>query len=249
MKKSKQFLDQPICWGTWISTGSPVVAELASQYPFDWLLIDFEHGAVSDATLPEILRGISHHPRLSVIIRVPDFQPSLIARALDWGADGIMLPHVRSAQDAARCVAAMRYPPRGKRGYSSSVRAYGYGVAPPTVPSDIQPLLFTQIEDLEGVNQAQAIAAVDGVDVLFVGPADLKMALEASDAEEKPTYGDALQRVSDAANAYGKRSGILVRDQGSLPQLLACGYTCIAIDSDIAILRAGYERLISARRS
>ncbi|WP_325637724.1 aldolase/citrate lyase family protein [Parapedobacter sp.] len=86
-------------------------------------------------------------------------------------------------------------------------------------------MLFAQIEDLEGINQAQAIAAVDGVDVLFVGPADLKMALEASDAEEKPTYGDALQRVSDAANAHGKRSGILVRDQGSLPQLLACGYT------------------------
>jgi len=229
--------------GTWISTGSPVVAELASQYAFDWILIDFEHGATSDASMPEILRSVSHRPP-AVIVRVPELLPSLIARALDWGADGIMLPHVRSAQEAAQCVQAMRYPPDGCRGYSSSVRAYGYGTVPPADPAKVHPLLFAQIEDLAGVNQSEAIATVNGVDVLFVGPADLKLALANETVPEKPTFDDALHRVAAAAAKHGKRAGILLRDHLQVDTLRTLGYSCIAVDSDLALLRQGYERLI-----
>ncbi len=230
-------------WGSWISTDSPVVAEIAGQYPFDWLLIDFEHGAASEAVLPEIVRGISHCGA-AIIIRVPELLPGMIARVLDWGADGIMLPHVRSAEEAASCVAAMRYPPYGTRGYSSSVRAYGYGTVPPVVPSDVRPLFFAQIEDLKGVEHAEAIAAVDGVDVLFVGPADLKLGLSTIDSKNKPTYEQALKRVVNAAKNHGKRPGILVRDHQDISVLRESGFSCMAIDSDIAILRKGYERIM-----
>jgi 2-keto-3-deoxy-L-rhamnonate aldolase RhmA len=230
--------------GTWISTGSPVVAEIACQYPIDWILLDFEHGATSTATLPEILRGIVHlNP--AAIVRVPEFSPSLIARALDWGGDGIMLPHVRSAVEAARCVQAMRYPPAGIRGYSSSVRAYGYGTTTPTDLSTIRPRLFAQIEDADGVFAAEAIAAVDGVDVLFVGPADLKLALATAAAPQQFTFEDALRQVADAAAAHGKQAGILLRDHTQIQPMKSLGYTCIAVDSDIALLRQGYERLLA----
>lgn len=229
--------------GTWITTGSPIVAEIASQYPFDWLLIDFEHGAASEAALSDILRGISH--RLpATIVRVPELNASLISRTLDWGADGIMLPHVRSAEEAANCVAAMRYPPHGNRGYSSSVRAYGYGRTPPVSPSDVRPLFFAQIEDMAGVEQVEAIAAVNGVDVLFVGPADLKLSLETADAEEKMTYEAAMQRIKAAANANKKRAGILTRDHHSVLQLFESGFSCLAVNSDVAILRSGYEQVL-----
>jgi len=233
--------------GTWISSGSPVVAELASQYPFDWILIDFEHGAASDASIPEMLRGASPG-QPAVIVRVPELQPSLIARALDWGADGIMLPHVRSAQEARQCVQAMHYPPHGYRGYSSSVRAYGYGTAAPADPAKVQPLLFAQIEDLAGVNDSEAIAAIAGVDVLFVGPADLKLALANETMPEKPTFDDAVRTVAAAAAMHGKRAGILLRDHTQVQPMHSLGYSCIAVDSDIALLRQGYEQLIGKFR-
>lgn len=229
-------------FGTWISTGSPVVAELATQYPFDWILIDLEHGATTEASLPDILRAVSHRSP-AIIIRIPELSPSLINRALDWGADGIMLPHVRSASEAAHCVQAMHYPPVGTRGYSSSVRAYGYGTTPPTDPLTIRPLLFAQIEDTAGVVDADAIAAVDGVDVLFVGPADLKLALSADTTPQQLTFEEALHQVASAAKAHGKRAGILLRDHAHVRLMQSQGYTCIAVDSDLALLRQGYERL------
>ncbi|WP_353130274.1 HpcH/HpaI aldolase family protein [Parapedobacter pyrenivorans] len=241
--KETSIRQSPFSLGTWVSTGSPVVAELATQYPLDWLLLDFEHGNTSEATLPEILRGISHRTA-SIIVRIPEFSPSAIGRALDWGADGIMMPHVRTADEAIRCVQAMRYPPTGHRGYSSSVRSYGYGTTPPGDLATVNPLFFAQIEDLSGIDNIDAIAAVDGVDVLFVGPADLKLALAAAVKPNKPTFEDALQQVAAAATKQGKQAGILLRDHAQLPVMRSLGYSCIAVDSDIALLRQGYERLM-----
>lgn len=241
--KQTTIRDDDFSLGTWVSTGSPVVAELACQFPFDWLLIDFEHGAASPAVLPEILRGVSHC-KPAVIVRLPAMNAADIAHVLDWGADGIMLPHVRSAEEAKACVAAMYYPPNGSRGYSSSVRAYGYGTDVPTDPTTVKPLFFAQIEDLAGVERADEIATVEGVDVLFLGPADLKLALATEKAPDKPDMETAINRVVAAANQHGKRAGILVRDHQTIGQLQQTGFSCLAVDSDIAILKEGY-RLIS----
>ncbi len=240
--KTDEFRRKPMTTGTWISSGSPVIAEMAARYPFDWLLLDFEHGGAPEAALPDLLRATTHQ-RPAIVVRVPALDPILISRALDWGADGIMIPHVHSAKEAVLCVAATRYPPHGSRGYSSSVRTYGYGINPPADPSLVQPLVFAQIEDEEGVRNSYAVAAVSGIDVLFVGPADLRLALAGNQATNTMTFEAAIRQVANAAVTHRKQAGILIRDYNQIGTLKKAGFSCLAIDSDIGILRAGYKRL------
>ena len=231
--------------GTWLSLGSPVVAELAALSGFDWLLFDLEHGAGSEASLLANLQAIRGTPALP-IVRVGAPHPDLILHALDWGAAGIMVPHIESADQARACLQAMHYPPRGRRGLSRSARAHDYGLRPTdAVPP---PLLFAQIESLAGIEHVDAIAAVEGVDVLFVGPADLGYDLSAHGNGHAPPFADCLARVVTAARAAGKHPGILSRDSADLPSLVAQGFTHIALDSDVAILRQRYRHLLQHAR-
>lgn len=246
MNKTDVFRQSPYCTGSFLSTGSVVVTEIAAQFPFKWLLLDMEHGGVTEDSLADHLRLFTNKD-IASIVRVPSIDPVLIGKVLDAGTDGIMVPHVMSAEQIEACVKAMYYYPRGNRGFSSSTRQYAYGL---NIPDDIsdnnKPLLFAQIEDVEGVLNAKAIAAVKEVDVLFVGPADLKLALKYS-APAGLSYERALELVAEAASAHNKKAGILVRDRKILGQIKQQGYSCIAIDSDIAILRAGYQSIIMAQ--
>jgi 2-dehydro-3-deoxyglucarate aldolase/4-hydroxy-2-oxoheptanedioate aldolase len=233
--------------GTWLSLGSPVIAEVAGLCGFDWLLIDLEHGAVGESALFQTLQAL-RGSRSAVIVRVGAPHPDLIQRALDWGADGIMVPHVDTPEAARAAVRATRFPPHGTRGFSRSVRALDYGCAPAGVGSSPacgadSPLLLAQIESAEAVANAPAIAAVDGVDALFVGPADLTFDLKAS--ASPLTYEECLRTVADAARAAGKQAGLLNRKEEDVPALLAQGYTIQAVDSDLAILRRRYQDLVA----
>ncbi len=230
--------------GSWLSIGSPVIAELAGECGFNWVLIDLEHGCGGEAALLgqlQSLRGTG----TAAIVRVGAPQSDLIGRVLDWGADGIMVPHVSNAEEAEACVRAMRYPPEGGRGVSRSVRAYGYGLRPPVAGVVVQPLLFAQIESAEAVENARAIAAVEGVDVLFVGPADLRYDLEAHPAQGARDFDACLREVATAANVAGKQCGILLRNAGEVAKVRGLGFTQIAIDSDLGILRAGYQKIVA----
>ncbi len=225
--------------GTWLSSGSPSVAELAARCGFDWLLFDLEHGCLSEADLLSNLRAISGQSTAAVV-RVPTHEAGLIGRVLDWGADAIMVPHVECAAEAESLVRAMRYAPAGDRGFSRSVRTYGYGLETPETSA--RPMLFVQIESIKGIENVDTIASVDGVDVLFVGPADLRLSL--SNDPAAPSYEDALARVIQAAKANARHAGILVRDPGDTGHLLKQGFNKIAVDSDIAILRSGFLSIV-----
>lgn len=154
--------------GTWISLGSPIVTEVISMMQFDWLLFDLEHGFMQEHDiLPNLMAVKSSGTK--VIVRVSEFRSGLIARLLDWGVAGIMMPHVSSSEEAARVVGAMRYPPFGKRGFSSSSRSFGYGEnAPRNITEWEPPLFIAQIENYEGVQNANSIAATEGVDMLLL---------------------------------------------------------------------------------
>lgn len=238
-------VNNQIILGSWISSGSPVITELAVEAGFHWLLIDLEHGSGTEANVLNQLRAFRGSPTLP-IVRVGAMYADLIGRLLDWGAAGIMVPHVNSAAQARVCVEAMRYPPLGIRGLSRSVRAYGYGFKPFQENDAVKrPLLVAQIETAQAVLNAEEIAAVDGVDVLFVGPADLKYDLENRPQHGLPDYAECLHRVVEAANNTGKAAGLLVRNVNDLDALVKAGFQWIAIESDLGILRNHYQEFLS----
>ena len=230
--------------GTFLSLGSPTVAEVCGRYPFDWILIDCEHGAgASEDALFRTLQAMGQ-TQAKKIVRLGEPSHAQIQHALDWGADGLMIPHVDTPEVARRALDSMLYPPAGRRGYSRSVRAFGYGTALPETPP--RPVLFAQVETAEAVENADAIAAVEGVDVLFVGPADLQFDLKARNSSL--AFEDCLARVASAAKAAGKAAGILTRDDSQVAPRLAMGYTHQAVDSDLGILRRRYAELVAIKQ-
>ena len=232
--------------GTWLSSGSPAIAELAALCGFDWLLLDLEHGCEPEASLPGLLRALGGRS-IKPIVRVGAFYPDQIARVLDWGAKGIMVPHVESAEMASEIVRAAYYAPRGRRGLSRTVRTHGYGLTFST-DADAAPRLMVQIESVEGVKNVEAIAAVDGVDVLFVGPADLRHDLEHHPEWNVADFDACLAAVVNATLKYGKAAGILCRDVETITKFAAQGFTEIAVESDLSILRQAYQKILADGR-
>jgi 2-keto-3-deoxy-L-rhamnonate aldolase RhmA len=231
--------------GTWISTGSAVVAELAALCGLDWLLFDLEHGCESEAMVPGQLRAL-RGTAAQGIVRVGAPHADQIGRVLDWGAAGVMVPHVESAAAADAMVRAAHHAPRGHRGFARTVRACDYGLRP--AEDKARPLIYAQIETVVGVQACAEIAAVDGVDVLFVGPADLQHDLRRLGAEAPLDYDACLEIVAKVAGAAGKAAGILLRETGDLPRYHALGYSHIAVDSDLSILRKAWTDSVTAAR-
>lgn len=225
--------------------GSPAVAELAAESGFDWVLINLEHGCESDGGLAHQLRAV-RGSQARAIVRIGAPHSDLILCVLDWGADGIMVPHVNSAVEADAVVQAAHYRPRGHRGFSRPVRAHGYGLRPPGKKS-AAPLIMAQIESAVGVAHASEIARVEGVDVLFVGPADLQSDLKHQSGSALD-YAACLRLVVAAAQAAGKAAGIPVRELTDLKAHIDLGFTHVAMDSDLSILRNVYRQMLSAAR-
>lgn len=230
--------------GTWLSIGSPVVAELAGACGFDWVLLDLEHGCESEAALPNQLRAL-RGSTTRAIVRVGAPHTDLISRVLDWGAHGIMVPQVNSAEEAETIVQAAHYAPRGHRGFSRTVRTYDYGLNPPgNIPPS--PIILAQIETIQGIENSKAIAAISGIDVLFVGPADLGHDLKVR--QSSLNYDDCLRTVAAAAREQGKECGILVRQSADILKMRDIGFTWLAIDSDLSLLREGYLKILQSAK-
>jgi 2-keto-3-deoxy-L-rhamnonate aldolase RhmA len=228
--------------GSWLQTGSPIVAELADASGFDWLLIDLEHGCGTEANVLSQIQVIRH---AAAIVRVGAPHPDQIARSLDWGAAGIMVPMVSTAEKAEACVRAMRYPPRGDRGLAGMVRGFQYGLQR-EMPT---PVFYAQIETIEGVQNAHAIAAVDGVDVLFVGQMDLKLQLQSYPERTQLDFAACIKEVAAAAKQAGKACGMFCRQTDDFAELQALGFTHLAIETDITLLRESYRHVVQPFRA
>ena len=233
--------------GCFCTMGSTVSVEIAGHAGFDWLVLDLEHGAGDLETLYRQLQAAAGTPA-AALVRIAWNEPPRFKRALDAGADGIMVPYVRSAEEAAAAVASMRYPPAGIRGVASSVRAtrFGAGFAEYRAGSDDGLLTVLQIETADGVDAASDIAAVDGVDVLFVGPNDLSFSMGLPQQFDHPDFVDALIRVADGAKAAGKAAGILLQTADQVPAAIERGYTFVALGSDGGYVAAGARAAAAA---
>ena len=239
----KQRLARPMR-GTFLNLGSSLSARMAAQLGFDWVLIDLEHGACTEATLPGLLLAVEG-TECSPVVRVVSNNQDSIKRALDMGAVGVMVPYVSSVQEAEAAVSFTRYPPAGRRGVASSTIATGFGVCVDRYHTDAANNLLTvvQIETREGVDNAEAIAAVDGVDVLFVGPLDLSFNLSCPKQFDHPDLRAAFDRVIAACRKQNKAAGILSSVE-RVDEHLEQGFTFVAVGSDGLALREGLGRFL-----
>ena len=236
--------------GTWLNLGSTITAEMAGLCGFDWVVLDHEHGPGSDTTIIQQLQAIAGSPTVP-LVRIAWNDPVRFKRVLDAGAHGVMVPYVSTPAEAAAAVGAMRYPPRGLRGVAKLTRSTGFGLTFDDYFAHAHEWLvtLTQIETAEGVANAPAIAAIDGVDVLFVGPMDLTTSLGIPGQYEQPQALEAFRQVAAAARAAGKAAGILLMNPAHVPMCRELGYSVIALGSDGGAASAGLRQAAAALRA
>jgi 2-keto-3-deoxy-L-rhamnonate aldolase RhmA len=236
--------------GVFIQLGSVATAELASRAGFDFVLLDQEHGLGSEATTLAQLQAVSGSPTCIPIVRLAVNETHLFKRALDAGACGIMVPWVEDAAGAERAAAAMHYPPRGVRGLAKTTRATNFGAAFDEYFDNAHGrlLLVAQIETAKGVAAAAEVAAVEGVDVLFVGPTDLGCSLAGGKplAFDDPQLVAARRAVADAARAAGKAAGILCMAPEHIPVVRGEGFTFVMLGSDASAAATGLRGFAAA---
>jgi 2-keto-3-deoxy-L-rhamnonate aldolase RhmA len=174
---------------------------------------------------------------LPCLVRVPELAPAPIGQALDFGAAGVLVPHVASAEAAERAVAAEKYG-KGQRGFSPSTRAGGYGAADGyRLKADAESSVWCQIEDEAALARLDAIAAVDEVDCLFIGPADLALSLRA-DSPRDPKVKAAIAAIAEAGRRHGRTVGIFVGSTDEVPALLKLGITVFVCGTDQGFILA-----------
>ena len=235
--------------GTWLNLGSPITAEMAGLAGFDWVLLDHEHGPGSDTTILHQLQAVAATPAAG-LVRIAANDPARFKRVLDAGAHGVMVPYIGTVAEAQAAVTALRYPPRGMRGVAKLTRATAFGADFDDYFAHAHERLVTlpQIETAEGVANAAAIASIDGVDVLFVGPMDLSTNLGIPGQYEHPLCVDALKRVATAAQNAGKAAGILLLNAAHIAMCRELGYTFVALGSDGGSASAGLRTAAAALR-
>ena len=235
--------------GFWLNLGSPLTAEMAGLAGFDWVLLDHEHGAGGEETMLHQLQAVAATPA-TCLVRIAANEAPRFKRVLDAGAAGVMVPYVSTADEARAAVSAMRYPPRGIRGVAKLTRASTFGSNFDAYFANAHEWLvtLTQIETVDAVMNASAIAAVDGVDVLFVGPMDLTTSMGIPGQYGDARFHDALGEVADAAQSAGKAAGILLLDPANLPLVRELGYTVVALGSDGGAVASGLKQSLETLR-
>lgn len=230
--------------GMWVCSGSPLVAEICAGAGLDWLLIDMEHSPNGLESVLAQLYAVSAYPS-TPLVRVPTGDIVTIKQVLDLGAQNILVPMVSSVAEARAAVEAVRYPPRGRRGVGSALarsarwnRTDGY-----LQNADDHVSLFVQIETADAVDAAADIAAVDGVDGVFVGPSDLAASMGLLGQQTHPDVEAAVLRAFDAVRAAGKPVGVNAFDPAVAERYLAAGAAFILVGADVALLARGSEAL------
>ncbi|RLM90017.1 HpcH/HpaI aldolase/citrate lyase family protein [Haloarcula sp. Atlit-7R] len=232
--------------GTWLSIGHPKVAEGVAQLDLDFVLVDMEHTTMSLETVENMARGVdAASSGTDTVVRVPWNDPVRLKRVVDIGVAGVMVPMIESAEEARALVDSIRYPPEGIRGIAGS-RATGYGRNFEEYVANANGSILTiaQIETEKGLENAEEIASVKGIDALFVGPADLSGALGMFAEWDSAEFGDAIQQIIDASDRAGVPVGTLTVDIDAIDSRLEQGFDFLIAGKDIALLMNSVDRAI-----
>ncbi|MEU5099096.1 HpcH/HpaI aldolase/citrate lyase family protein [Streptomyces sp. NPDC020996] len=235
--------DRPLI-GMWVCSGSPLVAEVCAGGGLDWLLIDMEHGPNQLESVLAQLQAVAAYP-VTPLVRAPGLLPVVIKQILDLGAQNILMPMIDTPEQAEAAVRAVRYPPRGNRGVGSALArsARWNRVGDYLANADEHVSLFVQIESATGVGNAAGIAAVDGVDGVFVGPSDLAASMGLLGKQTHPDVVAAVERAVEAVRGAGKPVGVNAFDPAVASAYLDQGASFVLVGADVALLARGSEAL------
>lgn len=227
---------QDTLYGTFLGLGSALATEACALAGFDWLLVDLEHGSGHEASLVAQQLAADAHG-IPLLVRVESGDRIRAGRVLDTGAAGVMFPRLEAASEAEQAVRHLRYPPMGDRGVATYNRACGFGSRPEALDTANDRIVCViQIENTHALEQVDEIAAVPGIDVLFVGPRDLSYDLGVPGDLDAPVFQDALKRILAASDAAGLATGILAPDAATARRYADDGFRFIGIGSDATLL-------------
>jgi 4-hydroxy-2-oxoheptanedioate aldolase len=229
--------------GLWSTLSSNYTVECIAGAGFDWILLDSEHSPADLENLLGQLQAAAPYPTHPVV-RVPWNDMVTMKRTLDVGAQSLLVPYVNTAEEAKKAVSFIRYPPQGVRGVAGTTRATRFGrIKDYAKRAHEEICLLVQVETQQALDNLDAICAVDGVDGVFIGPADLHASLgypgETANAKVKPLIDDAVRRI----RKNGKAPGILTPNEADAKHWLQCGALFVAVGSDSGILARGAEAL------
>ncbi|MDZ5460682.1 HpcH/HpaI aldolase family protein [Azohydromonas lata] len=231
--------------GTWITSASPIVAEAVGHAGFDWGLVDMAHAPLDYMDLVHLLQAIGN-TKMTPVVRVPANEPVAVQRVLDAGAQTLLFPLVECAADARRAVAATRHAPQGVRSMATLSRATRYGAAAGT-PAPVG--VIVELETPKALSQLEEVVQVDGVDAVFIGPADLSAQLGHAGHTMHP---EVMRLMGDAAQRC-RHAGIPVGTVGATPdvvtQFRAMGFSFVAVASDLALLMRGAQAVVQSLRT
>ena len=235
--------------GSWIMSASPIVAEAIGYAGFDWAVVDMEHSPLDLSNLVHLLQAVSGTP-LVPITRVPWNDTVLVKRVLDAGAATLLFPFVQNAAEAQRAVACTRFPPDGVRGMAAMSRASRFGTLPDFLRVANNSIgVVVQLETPQAIARLEEIAAVPGVDALFVGPGDLSASMG---HVGNLTHPEVMALMTDAARR-ARAVGTPIGTVGGTPEVVtryrAAGYDFVAVASDLGLLMRGAQAAVQALRN
>jgi 4-hydroxy-2-oxoheptanedioate aldolase len=235
--------------GLWSSLSSNYSVEVIAGAGFDWILLDSEHSPNDLESLLTQLQAAASYPTHAVV-RVPWNDMVTIKRVLDIGAQSLLVPYVSTRAEAESAVSYTRYPPSGVRGVAGTTRATRFGrIKDYARHAHEEICLLVQVETQAALDNLESICAVDGVDGVFIGPADLHASLgypgEIANPKVKPLIDDAIRRIRKA----GKAPGILTPSEADARHWLECGALFVAVGADVGILARGAEALAAKFKS
>ena len=237
--KERLRTDRRPAFGTWISSSSPVALDALKGVGFEWFMIDTEHAPVNPETLAQMV-ALLGPPGPTPLVRVGNVDPYLVKQALDSGAAGVLAPLVSTQAQARALVSYAKYPPDGVRGAAAAAASrYGTELSSYLRSANTETLVGVQIETREAIENLEAIAGVDGVDLLFVGPQDLTLSLGLLDDRKNPKVRDAMRSVVSACERHGKIPGTLVIDPDEKRAAVELGFRFISLAADIRFLIQG----------
>jgi 4-hydroxy-2-oxoheptanedioate aldolase len=234
----------------WLASGSGYVTEICAGSGIDWVLLDQEHAPNDLRTTLEQLQVLAGYPDVDVVVRPPAADPVAIKRLLDIGAQNIIVPMIDGPGEASAAVAATRYPPEGIRGVGSALaRASRWNrISDYLVTGDASVSLTVQVETAAGLTRLGDIADVDGIDAVFIGPADLAASMGKLGQPENPDVVGIIENALATIAEHGKSAGVNAFNEVVARRYLKAGASFVLVGADVALLARGADELVKRYR-